>query len=371
MKSIVLLIPAWNPNATLLDLVRECRSLGIDQITVVDDGSDASCQTIFQDVQNEGALLVHHGRNRGKGAAIRSGIRASVEKYGAGISIVTADADGQHRPEDIVRIAREVQKHPKSLILGTRNFNGSDVPKKSRWGNRFSSILFRLTTGVRCTDTQTGLRGIPNDLLDLALEEDGDRYEYEMNFLTDAVTRTTLVSVPISTIYENGNKGSHYRPVRDSLRVIGRFVRYIAASLIGAASDLIFFTIFVSLLTSGSDLTAAAVISGSTISARLLSGVINFLLNKYWSFHSRSDGKQEAVRYGILFLALMGSSTVGTTLLSAALPPLAAKLIVDTTLFFVSYRIQHRYVFQRKGGVSHETESKSKKHASQTLGGLV
>lgn len=371
MKSIVLLIPAWNPDARLLDLVRECHALGMDQITVVDDGSDASCRTIFQDVQDENVLLVHHDKNRGKGAAIRSGIRASVDKYGAGISIVTADADGQHSPEDIVRIAREVCMHPNSLILGTRNFNGSDVPGKSRWGNRFSSLLFQLTTGVRCTDTQTGLRGIPNDLLGLALEEDGDRYEYEMNFLTDAAVRTTLVSVPISTIYENGNRGSHYRPVRDSLRVIGRFVRYLTASLIGAAGDLIFFTVFVSLLTSGSDLPAAAVITGSTISARLLSGVINFLLNKYWSFRSRADGRQEAIRYGILFLAVMGSSAAGTTLLSAVLPPLAAKLIVDSLLFIVSYRVSHRYVFQKKGGSSHETESKPKKQASHTMGSLV
>lgn len=371
MKSIVLLIPAWNPNTALLHLVRECRSLGMDQITVVDDGSDASCETIFQDVQNEGVLLVRHERNRGKGAALRSGIRASLERYGAGISVVTADADGQHSPEDIVRIAGETLSHPGSLVLGTRNFDGSDVPRKSRWGNRFSSILFQLATGVRCTDTQTGLRGIPNDLLGLALEEDGDRYEYEMNFLTDAAARTTLVPVPISTIYEDGNKGSHYRPIRDSLRVVGRFVRYLAASLIGAASDLIFFTVFVSLFTNGSSLTAAAVITGSTISARLLSGVINFLLNKYWSFHSYSNGKQEAVRYGILFLAVMGCSTVGTTLLSVVLPPLAAKIIVDSALFIVSYRVSHRYIFQKKGGISHETKSEPEKQTSHTLGDLV
>lgn len=370
MKSIVLLIPAWNPQPRLTGLIRDCQALGLDQITVIDDGSDASCEPVFSEIREAGALLVRHETNRGKGYALRTGIRASIASYGKSVAFVTADADGQHLPEDILRVARELLTHPDALILGERSFSGEDVPKKSRWGNRFSSLLFRLTTGVSCADTQTGLRGIPNSLIDLALEEDGDRYEYEMNFLSDAVSLVPLYPVPITTVYENGNRGSHYRPVRDSMRVIGRFLRFLCASLIGAACDLLLFAVLLTALTGAISFYRAAAVATAAIGARILSGIVNFLLNKYWSFRSHANGGGEAVRYAILFVSLMAASAIGTTLLSAILIPVAAKLIVDSLLFLVSFRVSRRFVFRLKGGISHETKKPAQAHAPHTLGNL-
>ena len=82
-----------------------------------------------------------------------------------------------------------------------------------------TSTLFKFGTGIACSDTQTGLRGIPPRLVPLALSTEGDRYEYEMNFLVEAVKTAPLVMIPIETVYENGNAGSHFRPVRDSLLI--------------------------------------------------------------------------------------------------------------------------------------------------------
>jgi putative flippase GtrA len=292
-------------------------------------------------------LVIRHDYNMGKGAAIKTGLSAAADLFGTGTGIITADADGQHRPSDIARVAAAMDAYPGKLILGTRDFSGETVPARSRMGNRITSLVFRLTTGVTCRDTQTGLRGIPPRLFRLALRESGTRYEYEMNFLQDAVDLTELVELPIDTVYEDNNKGSHFRPVRDSARVYGRLLRFIFSSLIGAGTDYLLFLLLLGLFTAAPSASgAAAGILTATVIARLCSGAVNFALNKYWSFESRNRVAEESARYLALFLALMLLSGAGVTLLSGLIPAAAAKLLVDTALLFLSYTVQKRWVFR-------------------------
>ena len=154
-----------------------------------------------------------------EGAAIKTGIEKAVREFGSGIGIITADADGQHLPQDIIRISDALTSYRDHLILGVRDFSGENVPFRCAFGNMITSTLFKFGTGIACSDTQTGLRGIPPRLVPLALSTEGDRYEYEMNFLVEAVKTAPLVMIPIETVYENGNAGSHFRPVRDSLLI--------------------------------------------------------------------------------------------------------------------------------------------------------
>ena len=260
MVKTIILIPAYKPETKMLDLLEALRGKSsslsggdragnsdnqIDGIVVVDDGGQEAYRDLFAKAEDMGCLVVHHEVNRGKGAAIRTGIRFAMEHFGEEIRIVTADADGQHTPEDILRVAGQVKANDSSakpvLVLGVRDFSGIDVPARSMLGNRITALCFRISTGISCADTQTGLRGISAGLLPLALSVDGDRYDYEMNFLTEAVRRARLIQIPIRTVYEEGNKTSHFRPVRDSLLIYRKPIRYLA---VGAGSAVVDWFLF-------------------------------------------------------------------------------------------------------------------------------
>lgn len=345
MRQTVILIPALNPDERLLRLVRSLRELGFERIVVINDGSGREYQKIFEEADREGCIVRTHPVNKGKGTALKTGIQTAIERFGAGNSYVTADADGQHLPEDIRKVADALEIHPDRLALGTRDFSGNDVPLKSRWGNRITSAFFRLTGGVSCPDTQTGLRGIPAVLESLALSVEGSRYEYEMNFLADASRMAGLELVPIQAVYENGNKESHFRPVADSIRVYGRFLRFAGASLSGAAVDVGLFWLLFRMLS----LPQTSAVLAAAVLARICSGSVNYVLNRIWSFRSRNAVGKEAVRYGILFICQMGASAGTTAFLSALfLPEMAAKVLTDTFLFFLSFNIQKNWVFRKE-----------------------
>lgn len=388
----VIIIPALNPDEKMLRLVRDLRAYGFERIITVDDGSEAAYRQLFEAAQTLGCVVIRHEQNRGKGAALRTAMRTSQQLYGE-VSFITVDADGQHLPEDILRVAEAMELHPASLVLGTRDFSGDHVPKKSLLGNRITAKVFRLTTGIDCPDTQTGLRGIPSCLTDLACETSGNRYEYEMNFLMDASQRVPFVSVPITTVYEDGNKCSHFRPVRDSILVYKRPLRFVASSLTGAVCDVLLFALLLYFFTGRWNVSAgqtlpgggivtqgAAGVSGlrqyvygahvilfATIAARIGSGIVNFLMNKYWSFESRASGRKELLRYGILFAAQMFASAGLAMLLSLIIPSVAGKMIADTSLFFISYVIQQRWVFSgRRPGIGNGNRRENK---SREIGG--
>ena len=230
----VICIPAYKPDQRLVTLVESLEECGLTRIVVTDDGGGQEFTPIFTRVGELGCTVVRHEHNLGKGAAIRTGIEKAIHTFGRDINIVTADADGQHLPQDIVRIVDTLDSYPDHLVLGVRNFDKENVPTKSRWGNKITSAFFKASTGVSCSDTQTGLRGIPASLLPLALSIEGDRYDYEMNFLMEAVKRVPLIMIPIETVYENNNEGSHFRTVRDSFLIYKEPLKKLGTGLAAA-----------------------------------------------------------------------------------------------------------------------------------------
>ena len=234
MANHALIIPALNPDERLLQLVKEVQAIAPGlQIIIVDDGSGPAHGQIFDQLKFAyDCILCRHHENYGKGAAIKTGIDHMKRYFPGCAGYITADADGQHRPADILKVAKALQQHPDHLILGTRDFSQKQVPFKSFWGNRITSGVFRLITGRSCPDTQTGLRGIPARYAELALEVSGERFEYEMNFLmTAAQNRVPFLEVPISTVYLEGNRSSHFRPVRDSARIYGTILKFLVRPL--------------------------------------------------------------------------------------------------------------------------------------------
>ena len=337
----VIIIPAYKPDKKMLHMLKELREASFERLLVVDDGSGSEYGDLFEQAEALGCQVTRHEQNRGKGAAIKTAFQAAVSKWGEGISCITADADGQHLTKDILAVAESLSREQDALVLGVRDFSGKEVPPRSRFGNRVTSVFFRLISGVACPDTQTGLRGIPPVLLELALSEEGERYEYEMNFLMDAVRKAPLCLIPIETVYEEKNQSSHFRPVADSLRLYGRFVRFLLASVTGAVVDCILFGVFTILLLFARTETVIL----ATILARICSGSVNFLMNKHFSFRSRMPMGREIFRYLVLFIGQMAASAILVALLERLLPVMGAKVIVDTVLFFLSFRIQKNWVF--------------------------
>ena len=230
----VICIPAYEPDDRLIEIAESLERSGLTRIVITDDGSGREYTPVFVRAEELGCIIVRHAYNLGKGAALKTAIEKATRQFGTGIGIVTADADGQHLPQDIIRVSDALSANPGHLVLGVRDFAGEDVPARSAFGNRITSALFRLGTGISCSDTQTGLRGIPPELVPLALRVRGDRFDYEMNFLIEAVKSAPLITIPIETVYEEGNAGSHFRPVRDSFLIYRQPLQKLAAGLAAA-----------------------------------------------------------------------------------------------------------------------------------------
>ncbi len=338
-----IIIPAYQPNDLLLQLVKELVSLNISTIIVIDDGSQADKSSLFSTIESMGCHVIHHPINLGKGAAIKTGIQYAYNSFPTIEGYITCDADGQHQAQDILNVSHTLSQNPTSLILGSRDFSSPDVPKKSRMGNRFSSFYFKLTTGIACHDTQTGLRGIPKALTTLALSIQENRYDYEMTFLTTAAKLGhPLMMIPISTVYLDSNASSHFRPFVDSVRIYKEPIKFALSSLLCAGVDIGLFTL-ISLLLNDSILKVVFI---ATVIARIVSGILNFLLNRRWSFKNLGSIKRQFIRYFLLYLLQLGLSITFVTLLSVLPIHLTwIKLIVDFILFIGSFVIQKNWVF--------------------------
>lgn len=352
MKTAII-IPALNPDHSLLTLVKNLQRRNESEIIIVDDGSDGICQSIFGQLEyGMHCTVIHHDISRGKGTALKTGIRAAIQSYPGLQGIVTADADGQHTAEDIIRISNALSIHSDSIILGTRDLYADNVPFKNRWGNRITASVFRLCTHIRCSDTLTGLRGIPVQYAEFCLSIPGNRYEYEMNMLIAAAKESIpFVSIPISTIYEGKNRLSHFYPVKDSAiiyyNIFRPFIKFSLSSVVCAAADLTVFSFLIGGALPGLSFTG---LLWPTVIARLISSALNFTINKNWSFASRGNGAKQALMYFVLFCVKMFLSWECVTLLSVfAVNLTLLKAVTDAVLFFFSYVIQKNIIFKMRG----------------------
>lgn len=343
MKNAIL-IPAYNPDEKLMTLIDELIMLHLP-IIVVNDGSTKTCEPIFSYINHRPFVeVIHHDVNKGKGAAIKTGIQHIKLKYPECLGVITADADGQHLPKDVQKIHQAVLKNPASLTLGARNFNKTNIPFKSRFGNKLTSAIFYLTTHQKCQDTQTGLRGLPKSLFDECLTIPGERYEYEMNVLLQfAKDNISFIYEEIETVYIDGNASSHFNPIKDSLKIYFNILKFSLVSLLSSLIDIIIFLLLMQVL--GGNLAYKILIA--TILSRVLSAIFNFMINKLWVFSTKDETVKQGIRYVGLFLLLMILSYIGVSILSVLpLPLFLIKIIVDGSLFLLSYKIQNHFIFK-------------------------
>jgi putative flippase GtrA len=336
--NLPVLIPAYNPNETLIDIVHEIIAQGVHHIIIINDGSKLETEHIFSQLEaiNECHVL-HHAVNLGKGRALKTGLNYCYLRFKDAPGIITADADGQHLVEDIIKVGKKFMENPKSLVIGTRTFE-KGIPLRSFIGNIVTRYIFRFSTGLKISDTQSGLRCIPRTVVPDFIGIEGERYEYEMNMLicTKKIS-LNIVETGINTVYVDNNKSSHFNPLIDSMKIYFLLIRFSFSSIFASLIDFIIFAITYSV---------SADILISFIVARVISGTINFIVNRRLVFQSAENITGAVIKYCLLFLAIGSMAYLSIrTLAEFGINVLLAKILAETVLFLASFSIQRDYIF--------------------------
>ena len=342
------IIPAYNPDQILVELVGKLQRYDLLHIIVVNDGSGTQSDKVFRQIA-KGVILLEHRINRGKGAAIKTALEYMNHNQSDIKGIVILDADGQHQAEDALRLLNHLHENDTGFVLGVRDFK-AQMPWRSLFGNVIIRYIFRLCSGIWISDTQTGLRAFSPDLIQMLLNVKGDRYEYEMNALLACVkNHISVTEVPIATIYhDESNSCSHFRTIRDSVRILANILAFSGASFLSFLLDYLLFIQFVRLF-GGFFLEGTALVTAN-ISARIFSAAFNYYLNSTFVFKHRQNRKKSIVRYALLagFILILNSILLYALHDLLEIKKTLAKIITEATLFCISFVIQRFVIFSKK-----------------------
>ena len=361
---VAILIPSLNPNARLVNLVSSLRKLSDAPIILVNDGSRKENLHFFEDAAKlPDVFLLHHGVNLGKGRALKTGFNDFLMRFPNGIGVCTADGDGQHLPEDIIKCCEALKNNPHSLVLGVRDFSGHQIPWKSYFGNTLTSTVFRLF-GMKISDTQTGLRGISADFMKQTMNSFGERFEFETVMLLDARDHhIPVLEVPIQTVYLDGNSETHFNPFKDSIRIysviirrcLEQFLKFSISGLLSFCVDISLFSLLFYIIVPRLGLPRLIV---SVAIARACSLIINYFLNRNYVFrqNKRPDGTGKLATwksfacYLLLCGFIMGMSyylTRGFLFLFPSWNAVICKTSADVICFLLSFFSQ-KIMYTRK-----------------------
>jgi glycosyltransferase involved in cell wall biosynthesis len=210
-----ILIAAYDCAATLGAVLAGAAQHGLPML-VVDDGSHDATADV---ARAGGAEVVRHAVNRGKGAALVTGMRSLTSRgYG---HAVTMDGDGQHLPREIPTLLAEAHRDPSAIVIGVRRRGEQEVAGINLFGNRFANLCVQRAAGVPLPDTQSGFRVYPLATM-LRLPIRGAHFEYESTSIIFAARAGVPIrSVPVDVYYPPiAERRSHYRKVVDTLRII-------------------------------------------------------------------------------------------------------------------------------------------------------
>ena len=345
LGDIAIVIPAYEASVELRRFVDELLNKGVHSIVVVDDGSTRfPAANVLNDISDRRVQVLAHRINQGKGRALKTGFQHVLAHSDAKIrGVITADADGQHLVSDVLKVAAASMKDPKNVVVGSRTFNKSDVPIRSRFGNVLTRAIFKVATGVSVQDTQSGLRYLPHGCLNMISQLSGERYEFELQMLTEIANKGIEINQPeISTTYIDGNNSSHFRPLMDSARIYAVFIRFCTVSVLSALIDLVLFALL---------MIATHSILSSTYIARACSASFNFYGNRRFAFRvstqKYSVAKQTSMYIALAFL----SASISASLLQLAsglsfFYLVLVKAGIDVSLFVLNFGLQKILVFR-------------------------
>lgn len=346
MKKSYLVIPSLEPKKDFIILLKNVKKrvegMNID-IIVVNDGSGYRYDEIFNEIKRNNITVLDHFINLGKGRALKTAFNYILNKDHNLDSIVTADSDGQHSIEDIISCLKMSQENPNTLILGVRKFKNTKktkIPFRSSFGNKLTNTIFKYLLGLNISDTQTGLRAFGKKQAIDFLKVKGERFEYETNMLIDnRDLGYKFKETIIRTIYIENNETSHFNPIRDSIVIYSLFLKYIIVSIFSFLTDIFLFKIFMVFKSS---------ILSSTIIARIISSILNYMLNRnkvFKSYNKTSFSKYYILVFIQMFISGMSVSFLSNTFKNKNI--LVLKIIVDIVIFIVNYYIQREWVFKK------------------------
>ncbi len=338
------IVPIYYETNNTLRLCRELFAQEADNIVVVNDGAKLS-KSFLAELLSMGCNIIKFENNRGRGASLKAGIKFAHDKLYNIKGYITVDADGQHSAEDVMKIARAMDLRPNSIVLGKRDFPNANMTIRSKFGSRIASLYFKIITGVKCSDTLTEVKGIPNSLYEIAIGADGKRFDYDFNFLTECAGKgIEIYNLNINIHYSSKSK-SNYRLIEDTYLIYATPLKFATASMGCALIDLILFTV----LTYTLPTSLAFNVVFATLLARIVSGGINFFINRKVIFKNNGDVKRQLWRYIILFVGIMITSSAIVSLLSfIPIPVTIIKMLVDIMLWIVNYTMQRKWVFKER-----------------------
>lgn len=352
---MIVVIPAYEPDNKLKNVVLDLRAETDYPIVIVDDGSSESCRPLFDELE-QFAHVIHHDVNRGKGAAMKTAfeyIKSSGE-FDENEGVVTVDADGQHLVRDIIRISKEWENDREALVIGGRKFTGK-VPLRSRLGNGITRFVFAITTGVRVHDTQTGLRAFAVSSIDQMLSIGGDRYEYEINQLLWCTKNHKKINeVEIETVYLNDNESSHFNTIKDSWRIYKTIFSFMGSSIVSWVIDYVLLLVLNALFVritggAGFNLFGRRIDTKlpAIVIARIVSSSVNYTLNRRIVF--RSGNKRSVPMYFITAAIMLALNyALIAVMTEAGIPLWIAQILAQLIIYPLNFVIQRKFVFKEK-----------------------
>lgn len=378
--NVAVILPVLNPDEKFAAFVKKLLEADYQTIVVVNDGSAQEYVHYFDEAaQDRRVTVLTHEVNKGKGAGLKTAFRYLCENRPDVEAAITCDGDGQHTTESMQRCLDVFSEYPDTVVIGGRDFSDKNIPWRSRFGNNVSSFVFRFACGIRLKDTQTGLRVVPAGCFQQFSELKGDRYEYETQMLIEIVNRKIpYVEVPIETIYIDDNESSHFNVFRDSAKiyavVLKYFFKFMMSSLASWVVDIGVYWLTIAIcenawnlresIVDSSSLAAAlihqswnlniAAVLIATLTSRVTSSIVNFIINRKVVFQDVSNVRKTATKYFTLALCQMIASFLLVDLITNGLLHVTGflnvliKCVVDMCLFVFSYGIQRKWVFKDK-----------------------
>ncbi|MEG1983127.1 MAG: DUF2062 domain-containing protein [Alistipes sp.] len=209
------LIPTHNNAGTIARVINGVRQY-CHNVIVINDGSTDDTAAILDGVKE--VVVIGYKRNRGKGYALRIGLREAAKRgfrY-----LLTIDADGQHYPDDIPLFVEVAEQQPDTLLIGARNLTAENMPSTNTFANKFSNFWYKIETGITLSDTQSGFRLYPLDKLK-NMRFYTSRYEFEVEVIVRAAWQGVAVkNIPIRVYYPpREERVSHFKPAKDFTRI--------------------------------------------------------------------------------------------------------------------------------------------------------
>ncbi len=362
MFNYAIIVPSLDPDEKFNKVVDGMILAGFRHVVLVDDGSKEENKEHFRRAlaDHPECVLLTHAVNRGKGCALKTAFTYIAENLPEVDGAISVDGDGQHTPEDTVRVAEHMMQHPEDVVFGCRDFDQSNVPLHNKIGNKITARMFQWLFEMKITDAQTGLRGFPFACLKPFAEEiEGERYEYESNMLMYiSENKIPYSQVSIQTVYIDENESSHFRVIKDSVRIYkpiisrSRTFKYVLSSLSCTLLDAVLFTILNKLGQGIKSIVLETLFS--TGLARVCSAFLNYEINYRWVFTSEEKKGKSVAKYAVTALLHYLASYVLCTAAFFLADKVGIvgfgrtiiKLIIDCGLFFATYVVQKRWVFK-------------------------